>query len=75
MGRSLSNDPRDVLPDRLAYWLSKRQMTASQLAWIIDVNPKAVDAWIDGLDFPCPRHMERLRVALSVTREELLCRS
>jgi hypothetical protein len=65
-------DPHDVLPVRMELAMAEREIGPIELAHLIDVAPATVEQWLDGVAFPCPRHLARLQMVLECSAEQLL---
>lgn len=65
-------DPREVFPGRLEQRLQMAGLLDVEVAEVLDVPLAAVESWLDGSGFPCPRTFGRLLILLGISRDELL---
>ncbi len=65
-------DPRTIFPVRLEEQLQRAGLLDRDVAEVLAVDIAAVDSWLEGNDFPCPRTFGRLLILLGVNRDDLL---
>jgi len=69
------SEAREIFAANLKAVMAERDWTVGDVSVLIDLGAGTVLAWVNGEEFPCPRHFARVAMISGRSREELLCQS